>query len=374
MPVREISSTLGRPDVKIVDTARAVRAGLIVMGAYGRNRISEYFLGSNAAAVVRTSPVAVLLARDVTGAAELRLAELAAELGGREIEGDARRSRVAASRRWTAGRAISASCARALRRAARELAHRRRDRAAGRRRAAGGRRSARPHPSLDFARAVALLVPRAAPRARRARARLRRAERAASTRAPRSAPRCVRRRARAAWAPARILHANVTCSTTTCASAPTACSTPAACSRERTRARRSRRCSSPACVIGGDGFGYVFDERASSRRCRSSARRGRGRRRDRRELDDRPRARSATTRIGRGTKIDNLVQVAHNVEIGAHVGARGAGRHRGQHRARRARVLMAQAGVAGSPRRSATAPSSGPRRRARETSAAARAC
>jgi nucleotide-binding universal stress UspA family protein len=63
VPVREISSTLGRPDVKIVDSAREVRAGLIVMGAFGRNRITEYFLGSNAAAVVRTSPIAVLLAR-----------------------------------------------------------------------------------------------------------------------------------------------------------------------------------------------------------------------------------------------------------------------------------------------------------------------
>jgi len=63
VPVREISSTLGRPDVKIVDSAREVRAGLIVMGAYGRNRITEYFLGSNSAAVARTSPVAVLLAR-----------------------------------------------------------------------------------------------------------------------------------------------------------------------------------------------------------------------------------------------------------------------------------------------------------------------
>ncbi len=61
--VREASSTLGRPDVKIVDTARSARAGLIVMGAFGRNRISELFLGSNSAAVVRTSPVAVLLAR-----------------------------------------------------------------------------------------------------------------------------------------------------------------------------------------------------------------------------------------------------------------------------------------------------------------------
>ena len=60
---RETSSTLGRPDVKIVDAARSVRAGLIVMGAFARNRIHEYFLGSNASAVVRTSPVAVLLAR-----------------------------------------------------------------------------------------------------------------------------------------------------------------------------------------------------------------------------------------------------------------------------------------------------------------------
>jgi nucleotide-binding universal stress UspA family protein len=61
--VRETSSTLGRPDVKIVDAAKESRSGLIVMGAFGRNRISEYFLGSNAASVVRTSPVAVLLAR-----------------------------------------------------------------------------------------------------------------------------------------------------------------------------------------------------------------------------------------------------------------------------------------------------------------------
>lgn len=63
VPVRETSSTLGRPDVKIVDTAREVRASLIVMGAYGRNRITDYFLGSNAASVARTSPVSVLLAR-----------------------------------------------------------------------------------------------------------------------------------------------------------------------------------------------------------------------------------------------------------------------------------------------------------------------
>ena len=63
VPVREISSTLGRPDVKVVDSAREVRASLIVMGAFGRNRITDYFLGSNSAAVIRTSPIAVLVAR-----------------------------------------------------------------------------------------------------------------------------------------------------------------------------------------------------------------------------------------------------------------------------------------------------------------------
>ncbi|MDP6980905.1 MAG: universal stress protein [Myxococcota bacterium] len=62
-PIRETSSTLGRPDVKIVDAARDAHAGMIVMGAYGRNRITDFFIGSNAAAVVRTSPVPVLLAR-----------------------------------------------------------------------------------------------------------------------------------------------------------------------------------------------------------------------------------------------------------------------------------------------------------------------
>jgi nucleotide-binding universal stress UspA family protein len=62
-PIRETSSTLGRPDVKLVDAARDSDAGLIVMGAFGRNRITDFFIGSNAAAVARTSPVAVLLAR-----------------------------------------------------------------------------------------------------------------------------------------------------------------------------------------------------------------------------------------------------------------------------------------------------------------------
>jgi nucleotide-binding universal stress UspA family protein len=63
VPVREAASTLGRPDAKIIDAAREAGAGMIVMGAFGRSRIHEYFLGSNSAAVVRNSPIAVLLAR-----------------------------------------------------------------------------------------------------------------------------------------------------------------------------------------------------------------------------------------------------------------------------------------------------------------------
>jgi len=62
-PGSEVSSTLGRPDAKIVEAADALRCGLVVMGAFGRNRMSDHFLGSNAAAVARTSARPVLLAR-----------------------------------------------------------------------------------------------------------------------------------------------------------------------------------------------------------------------------------------------------------------------------------------------------------------------
>ena len=43
------------------------------------------------------------------------------------------------------------------------------------------------------------------------------------------------------------------------------------------------------------------------------------------------------TRIRAGTKIDNLVQIAHGVSVGRHVAAGGAGRHRRQHHHRRRR-------------------------------------
>jgi len=82
-------------------------------------------------------------------------------------------------------------------------------------------------------------------------------------------------------------------------------------------------------VIGGDGFGYVFGEgrhwkfpQMGSVEVGSDAEIGCNTTVDRGSLGE--------TRIGQGVKIDNLVQVAHNVEIGDHS------------------VLAAQVGISGS--------------------------
>jgi UDP-3-O-[3-hydroxymyristoyl] glucosamine N-acyltransferase len=82
-------------------------------------------------------------------------------------------------------------------------------------------------------------------------------------------------------------------------------------------------------ALGGDGFGYVFDGRSRLKfpqvgriiieddveiGCNTTVDRGS----------------LGTTRIGAGTKVDNLVQIAHNVEIGKNV------------------VIAAQTGISGS--------------------------
>jgi UDP-3-O-[3-hydroxymyristoyl] glucosamine N-acyltransferase len=85
----------------------------------------------------------------------------------------------------------------------------------------------------------------------------------------------------------------------------------------------------PNAVIGGDGFGYL--QRGGSYRKKPQVGRvvvgddveiGANTTVDRGSIGE--------TRIGRGTKIDNLVQVAHNVTVGENV------------------ILVAQVGVAGS--------------------------
>ena len=70
-------------------------------------------------------------------------------------------------------------------------------------------------------------------------------------------------------------------------------------------------------VIGGDGFGYVFENdryskfpQAGTVEIADDVEVGCNTTIDRGAL--------GPTRIGRGTKIDNLVQIAHNVEIGEH--------------------------------------------------------
>ncbi|MBK1700390.1 UDP-3-O-(3-hydroxymyristoyl)glucosamine N-acyltransferase [Thiococcus pfennigii] len=82
-------------------------------------------------------------------------------------------------------------------------------------------------------------------------------------------------------------------------------------------------------VIGGDGFGYQWDGQAH----RKVPQLGRVEIEDDVEIGSNcciDRATLGITRIRRGTKVDNLVQIAHNTDIGAHA------------------ILVAQAGVAGS--------------------------
>lgn len=82
-------------------------------------------------------------------------------------------------------------------------------------------------------------------------------------------------------------------------------------------------------VIGGDGFGFSWDGSGH----RKIPQLGRVRIEDDVDIGCNScvdRATLGETRIRRGTKIDNLVQVAHNTDIGAHV------------------ILVSQAGVAGS--------------------------
>lgn len=85
----------------------------------------------------------------------------------------------------------------------------------------------------------------------------------------------------------------------------------------------------PNVVIGSDGFGYRFSKTRHEKIPQTGTV----------EIEDDvevgagscvDRAKFGATRIGRGTKIDNLVQIAHNVQIGPNC------------------VLVAQVGIAGS--------------------------
>jgi UDP-3-O-[3-hydroxymyristoyl] glucosamine N-acyltransferase len=86
----------------------------------------------------------------------------------------------------------------------------------------------------------------------------------------------------------------------------------------------------PGVVIGGDGFGYEWNERGENEKVPQV---GDVVLEDDVEIGANAtvdRARIGSTRIGRGAKIDNLVMIAHNCQIGAHS------------------LIVAQSGIAGS--------------------------
>jgi UDP-3-O-[3-hydroxymyristoyl] glucosamine N-acyltransferase len=169
-----------------------------------------------------------------------------------------------------------------------------------------------PLPSLDFARATALLVPepRPAPGIHPS------AFVAATARVHPSAsigPRCVVGE-RSEIGAGTVLVANVTLLEEVRVGVN--CRLHAGVVvRERSRLG-DRVILQPGVAIGGDGFGYEFNERGESEKVPQVG--------DVVIEDDVEiganstvdRARIGSTRIGRGTKIDNLVMIAHNVVIG----------------------------------------------------------
>lgn len=86
----------------------------------------------------------------------------------------------------------------------------------------------------------------------------------------------------------------------------------------------------PGAIIGSCGFGYLTDSRGQHQKLEQL---GKVIIEDDVEVgacSTIDRARFKTTRIGRGTKIDNLVQIGHNVSLGEH------------------NIVVAQTGIAGS--------------------------
>jgi UDP-3-O-[3-hydroxymyristoyl] glucosamine N-acyltransferase len=102
----------------------------------------------------------------------------------------------------------------------------------------------------------------------------------------------------------------------------------------------------PGVVLGGDGFGYAKDEEG---RFEAVPQIGRVVVEDDVEIGANSaidRGALGDTRIGRGTKIDNLVQVAHNCEVGEDVLIVAQAGLAGSAKVERRALLLAQAGVA----------------------------
>jgi UDP-3-O-[3-hydroxymyristoyl] glucosamine N-acyltransferase len=191
----------------------------------------------------------------------------------------------------------------------------------------GGRPAIRsPNPGLDFARAARRLVPAPAPPAGvHASAPIDASARidASATVGPGCAigPRA-RVGARSVLHPRVVLYADVEVGPD--------CVIHAGCVLREGTQLGARVVLQPGAVLGSDGFGYAMDDEG---RLEPLPRLGRVVVEDDVEIGAHTavdRGSLGETRIGRGAKIDNLVQVAHNVAIGPDA------------------VVVAQAGIAGS--------------------------
>ena len=103
----------------------------------------------------------------------------------------------------------------------------------------------------------------------------------------------------------------------------------------------------PGVVIGGDGFGYVGNDRGQLAKTHDVGRVWLG---DDVEIGSNTtidRGTLGDTRIGAGSKIDNLVQIGHNCWIGEGCVIVAQAGVAGSTRIERGSVVMAQAGVAG---------------------------
>ena len=200
-----------------------------------------------------------------------------------------------------------------------------------------------PDPGLDFARAVALLVPERLPRPGVHPG----AQVDPSAEVdPEAAvgPGCVVG-ARSRVGPRSVLHANVTLYADVSVGAD--CRLHAGVVlREGTRLG-DRVILQPGVVLGGDGFGFAFAEDGSLEKVpqigvvvlEDDVEIGANTTVDRATLGE--------TRIRRGAKLDNLVQIAHNCDLGEGVVVVAQSGLAGSTRVGARAMLMAQSGVAG---------------------------
>jgi UDP-3-O-[3-hydroxymyristoyl] glucosamine N-acyltransferase len=271
----------------------------------------------------------------------LRLGDLAAELG-REVEGDADA--------WITGVAALEQAGPA------DLAYARSERFAAALRAsragaliavpgldAGGRPTIRsPDPGLDFARAARRLAPPGAPQPG--------IHPTAcidpSARVDPSAalgPGCIVG-ARSCIGARSVLHAQVTLYADVEIGAD--CILHARCVLREGTTLGARVVLQPGAVLGGDGFGYAMDAEGA---LEALPRLGRVVVEDDVEIGANTtvdRGSLGETRIGKGAKLDNLVQVAHNVSIGENAVVAAQVGIAGSAAVGRGALLMGQAGIA----------------------------